>query len=106
MRQCNVFSDSFARGILLWNSASAVVEDNEVVLCTILYCTVLYCTVQVVRCPVLYHNTSDTSETIYIEEEEEEGRYGATDPEAAPRAKSLRVKISGIVFLVLLFTSI
>ena len=75
--------------------------------CTVLYCTVLYCTVQVVRCPVLYHNTSDTSETIYIEEEqEEEGRYGATDPEAAPRAKALRVEISGIVFLVLLFTSI
>ena len=73
----------------------------------VLYCTVLYCTVQVVRCPVLYHNTSDTSETIYIEEEqEEEGRYGATDPEAAPRAKALRVEISGIVFLVLLFTSI
>ena len=54
---------------------------------------------------MLYHNTSDTSETIYIEEEEE-GRYGATDPEAAPRAKALRVEISGIVFLVLLFTSI
>ena len=72
---------------------------------TLLHCTALYCTVQVVRCPVLYHNTSDTSETIYIEEEEE-GRYGATDPEAAPRAKALRVEISGIVFLVLLFTSI
>ena len=80
-----------------------------VLYCTVLYCSVLYCTVQVVRCPVLYHNTSDTSETIYIEEEqEEEGRYGATDtdPEAAPRAKALRVEISGIVFLVLLFTSI
>ena len=76
-----------------------------VLYCTVLYCTVLYCTVQVVRCPVLYHNTSDTSETIYIEEEQG-GRYGATDPEAAPRAKALRVEISGIVFLVLLFTSI
>ena len=75
-----------------------------VLYCTVLYCTVLYWTVQVVRCPVLYHNTSDTSETIYIEEEE--GRYSATDPEAAPRAKSLRVEISWMVFLVLLFTSI
>ena len=52
--QCviNVFSDSFARGILLWNSASAVVEDNEVVLCTVLYYTVLYCTV--LYCTALY----------------------------------------------------